>query len=404
MSVHDRWRGARTGQGRRYEVRWREGGYQRKRRFDTKVAAQDFEAKRRLEPEARRAVESRTLTVDQMMADWLATTKHLRPSTRDGYRVDAAEVVGEFGPRLAKSVRPSEVRTWLARERGASLRRRSLMAMRRAYKMAIADKVLGDDPTAGIPLPRDRSHDMRFLSWDELGTLASMAGTDAPLVWLLGTCGLRLGEALGLDGADVDRLRRRISVRRSYSTSSEGTELGPTKGAKRREVPVSAFVLAMLPDRVGPLFVGPAGDRLNPHNWRARVFQPAAAAAGFGEVIREGRSRRYVGMHPHELRHTAASLAIASGADVKAVQRMLGHASAAMTLDLYGHLWDAQLDTVADRMDEARRAHSAALEGRRAHQKGAEGTSAADSFGMLRDASGGASAQVIPLNGRAKQG
>jgi len=57
---------------------------------------------------------------------------------------------------------------------------------------------------------------------------------------------------------------------------------------------------------------------------------------------------------PHELRHTAASLAISSGANVKAVQSMLGHASAAMTLDRYSHLFDDVLETVADRLDEAR--------------------------------------------------
>jgi len=56
---------------------------------------------------------------------------------------------------------------------------------------------------------------------------------------------------------------------------------------------------------------------------------------------------------PHELRHTAASLAISSGANVKAVQSMLGHASAAMTLDRYSHLFDDVLETVADRLDEA---------------------------------------------------
>ena len=57
---------------------------------------------------------------------------------------------------------------------------------------------------------------------------------------------------------------------------------------------------------------------------------------------------------PHELRHTAASLAIASGASIKGVQSMLGHASAAMTLDRYGHLFGDELDAVADRMDAAR--------------------------------------------------
>ena len=53
----------------------------------------------------------------------------------------------------------------------------------------------------------------------------------------------------------------------------------------------------------------------------------------------------------HDLRHTAASLAVAAGANVKAVQRMLGHASAAMTLDVYADLFDDDLDAVADALD-----------------------------------------------------
>ena len=57
-------------------------------------------------------------------------------------------------------------------------------------------------------------------------------------------------------------------------------------------------------------------------------------------------------MTVHDLRHTAASLAISSGANVKAVQRMLGHASAAMmTLDVYSSLFDDDLDAVADSLD-----------------------------------------------------
>jgi hypothetical protein len=59
------------------------------------------------------------------------------------------------------------------------------------------------------------------------------------------------------------------------------------------------------------------------------------------------------GLTPHELRHTAASLAVAEGANVKAVQRMLGHASAAMTLDVYANLFEDDLDAVADRLDQA---------------------------------------------------
>ncbi|WP_448642919.1 tyrosine-type recombinase/integrase [Geodermatophilus sp. URMC 63] len=58
-------------------------------------------------------------------------------------------------------------------------------------------------------------------------------------------------------------------------------------------------------------------------------------------------------MTPHELRHTAASLAVSAGANVKAVQRLLGHASAAMTLDVYSGSFDDDLNAVADRLDEA---------------------------------------------------
>ena len=74
-------------------------------------------------------------------------------------------------------------------------------------------------------------------------------------------------------------------------------------------------------------------------NWRRRVFDPAARAIGRTDI------------HPHDLRHTAASLAIKAGANVKAVQQMLGHASAAMTLDVYAGLFEDDLDSVADALD-----------------------------------------------------
>lgn len=77
-------------------------------------------------------------------------------------------------------------------------------------------------------------------------------------------------------------------------------------------------------------------------NFRRRYFDRAARDVGLD------------GLTPHELRHTAASLGIASGASVKSVQRMLGHASAAMTLDVYSGLFDDDLDAVAERLDTAR--------------------------------------------------
>jgi integrase len=83
---------------------------------------------------------------------------------------------------------------------------------------------------------------------------------------------------------------------------------------------------------------------LRNRNARRAWFDRAAAAIGED------------GLTPHELRHTAASLAVSAGANVKAVQRMLGHRSAVMTLDRYADLFDDDLDAVAERLDAARAA------------------------------------------------
>lgn len=87
------------------------------------------------------------------------------------------------------------------------------------------------------------------------------------------------------------------------------------------------------------VFTAPKGGVVWLRNWRRRVLDPAVEAAGLG------------GLTPPELRHTAAS--IAAGANVKAVQRMLGHASAAMTLDVHSGPFDDDPDAVADCLDAA---------------------------------------------------
>ena len=87
------------------------------------------------------------------------------------------------------------------------------------------------------------------------------------------------------------------------------------------------------------MFTSPEGGPLRLNNWRRRVFDPACKELGMIKVS------------PHDLRHTAASLAMQRGANVKAVQRMLGHASAAMTLDVYAGLFSDDLDSVAVALD-----------------------------------------------------
>jgi integrase len=87
---------------------------------------------------------------------------------------------------------------------------------------------------------------------------------------------------------------------------------------------------------------------------RAAALAPPAARDSWlsGAVKRcQANDPTFPRVTAHALRHTAASLAVSSGANPKVVQRMLGHTSAAMTLDVYADLFDTDLDSVAQRMD-----------------------------------------------------
>jgi integrase len=94
---------------------------------------------------------------------------------------------------------------------------------------------------------------------------------------------------------------------------------------------------------------GPDARRVDLHKSR-RENSPSGQLAppGLGSCVAGFRA-----LTPHDLRHTAASLAIASGASVKHVQRMLGHKDAAMTLNVYASLFETDLDAVSDRLDDA---------------------------------------------------
>lgn len=122
---------------------------------------------------------------------------------------------------------------------------------------------------------------------------------------------------------------------------------GTPKTHQRRSVPLPRFLVepiaAQIAGRAGDdlVFTSPTSEVLRNNDFRRRVFDRAAESIGLA------------GLTPHELRHTAASRAVAEGANVKAVHRMLGHASAAMTLDVYADLVEDDLDQVSDRLDRA---------------------------------------------------
>lgn len=124
-------------------------------------------------------------------------------------------------------------------------------------------------------------------------------------------------------------------------------EYGHTKSYAVRQLPLPPGLLARLEThltRVAPepdasLFMGPGGGPLRHSNFYNRLWRPTLRNLGLPEV----------GLHV--LRHSAAARMIGAGASAKAVQVVLGHRSAAFTLTVYGHLFDADLDELAGRLD-----------------------------------------------------
>jgi integrase/recombinase XerC len=274
----------------------------------------------------------------QAWLDWLAGERRAAALTVSAYGADVAGFLGfltrHLGtePDLAAlaALRPADIRAWLAARHadglGAASRARELAAVRgffrflaRRHGVDNPSVRLIDTPRAPRPIPRALSEPDAAAVAAEIGEEArstAMAARDVALFTLLYGCGLRIGEALALDvrdapppgGAEPLRVRG--------------------KGNKERLVPVLPAVRAALADwlrhhpdrRPGtPLFLGARGKRL-----QAAVAQKA---------LSDFRRARGLPEHatPHALRHSFATHLLGAGADLRAIQDLLGHASLSTT-------------------------------------------------------------------------
>lgn len=295
------------------------------------------------------------ITVEEWSNDWFATLT-VKPTTRVGYEsLWRNQVLPQWGGVRLDHVTPSGVRRWIASMSGTispGRVRQAFHVLSSMLDLAVADGRLPRNPakpngSAKGLLPRASTAKQHvYLDHAQLTRLADEVGESRPLILLLGYSGLRWGEAVALRARDVDLLHKRIAVQRTAVELHGEVQYGSPKTNEVRSVVIPAAlrdVLSPLLDGKRPddlLFTAPGGGPLRTSNFRSRVFDQAAQRAGLG-------------LTPHDLRHTAASLAIAAGANVKAVQRMLGHASAVMTLDTYAGLFDTDAEALADRMDIA---------------------------------------------------
>ena len=281
-------------------------------------------------------------------AEFLGSLSSVAPRTVEAYRRDLAGFAewaerGDVrGPEAVDRVLLRRYVAHLASRRYAKRSiARKVSALRRYFKWAARRGLVEADPSTSLSAPRGDGRLPRVLKQDELTTLLDdpspragddpvrRARDDAVLELLYGS-GMRVGELCALSLGDVDLRRARAIVW--------------GKGGKQRAVPLSEPSVHALRQWIGKrrdaalagasstdaLFVNQRGRALTPRDVRRLLDRRAASPT-----------------HPHALRHTFATHLLDGGADLRAVQELLGHADLATT-QRYTHVSRERLRSVYD--------------------------------------------------------
>lgn len=377
--IADRWKGAKTGTGLRWRVVWIDPDTNRERSqsFKKKPDAEAHQTfvENSLRESSYTSPEVAALTVSDAVEAWMNSKKNPGEASRSAYR-DRIDnyVLPRWGNTRLSAVKRVDVDTWVSALRDGSAPRREgvrgsqqplapatikgvLVPFNAALGLAVQEGWIRRNPASRIETPRIESEPVIFLSYPQLEKLIESMRTtataqDALLVGIMGNIGLRPGEAFALDIGDVDLARRRISITKTFTVNGKRAPIigkTPKTRAGIREVPIPPHLVDDLRAQIGnrattaPLFANRQGKHESMANWRNRQWKKATDAA-----------KTPAGLTPKGLRHTAASLAIAAGADVLMVQKMLGHADAKETLNTYAKLFPDRMDDVTEKMTKAR--------------------------------------------------
>lgn len=351
---------ARHGQGLRWRARWVDpSGREKTKAFRRKVDAQRhveqvttaLTTSTYVDPDAGRQTVGAAL---QRYLDGL----QVKPKTRDGY---ASVIRSRIRPRWKDvpldAVMTSDVAAWVqglqvgddavspARARQAGL------ILRAALELAVEDRLLAVNPAERVKLPKQPARrEQARLTVDQVHKLADELpnATDRALMLTMALAGLRFGEAAALQVKHLDHQKRRVTVARTYTDLNGSILEGVPKSHAMRWVPMPAG----LSDELQQLTEGKTaeddvfrtrrGSVYRHRNWGRRVFRPALRRAKLDDSMRI-----------HDLRGTFASIAVQAGANIKALQRALGHESAKMTLDTYADLFEDDLGSLGERIDSA---------------------------------------------------
>jgi integrase len=346
--IEDRWMKddgtpkARNGQGRRYRARWvDEDGKERSASLSSEKTA-----KQHLKSVARGEIANAhgRKTFQEFYQGWSGNQPWVPGTAR---AMDLAAYSVTFGNVELERLRPSHLQSWVKAMQDKPLQPSTIRTrfnnVRAVIRAAVADRAIPFDVTINVRLPRvekpERADDdgLTIPDASEVGALLRTAEDKfAAFIGLSAFGGLRLGEAAALKVSDVDFIRKLIRVDRQVQRANgKQVEIRPPKYGSNRTIYAPDGLIELLSEHVRIQVPGDEPNRwLFPGEGEHPLHQNSV-----GYLWRKARGAAGVDYRLHDLRHFYASGLITAGCDVVTVQRAMGHKSATVTLNTYGHRW-----------------------------------------------------------------
>jgi integrase len=321
--------------------------------------AQTYLSGKLQEREIGRLPRAAAISLNQYLDQWLTTAAkpRLRPKSYTDYEaLLRLHIRPVLGTRPLGAIVQFDIQSIYARmfERGLSARtiEYTNAVLQSAFRQAVRWKMLVEDPCVGVDLPRMKRREMEALSVEECRRVLQAARETEwfALYALALTTGMRPSEYLALKWSDIDWQRGAASVCRTIQHSKAGFLFDDTKRKRsRRVVKLQDFVVKALTNLRNTQSIA--------SNTGCQVEHDLIFRSGTGSPLRQRNVKREfrrlleaAGIRPirlYDLRHTAATLAVAAGVSVKVISDQLGHASISFTLERYSHVLPSIQDEAA---------------------------------------------------------
>jgi integrase len=308
-------------------------------------------------------VASTKTTVGEYLAYWLEVTRRrVRVSTYEAYALAAKRLDPSIGGERLSRLDPPKVQATYDHLCAMGLPARSVKqvhaVLHRALDQAMHWGLISRNSTEVVVPPRPIKREMTALTQEQFGRLLAATRDDRwhPLWVLLGTAGLRIGEALGLRWDDVDLEGRRLAIRRALQRQRVAglVFIPPKTRASRRSVRLSCLACRALAEHRERQRDHIAGNASWPEtslvfpNRQGGPMESSSVTSALDRALRLAGLPR---IRVHDLRHTAASVLLEAGAHPKVVQDLLRHSTVLLTLDTYSHVTDTLSSPAADMID-----------------------------------------------------